>query len=39
MGWRDYDSKIGRFIVADEYEGDDMNPISFNRYCMRKQIQ
>ncbi|ALC89078.1 hypothetical protein AM500_04175 [Bacillus sp. FJAT-18017] len=32
MGWRDYDSKIGRFIVADEYEGDDTNPISFNRY-------
>ena len=32
MGWRDYDSKIGRFLVADEYEGEDSNPISFNRY-------
>ncbi|WP_210367569.1 RHS repeat-associated core domain-containing protein [Bacillus sp. REN3] len=32
MGWRDYDSKIGRFIVADEYESEDNNPISFNRY-------
>ncbi|MED4206177.1 DNRLRE domain-containing protein [Neobacillus mesonae] len=32
MGWRDYDSKVGRFIVADEYEGEDSNPISFNRY-------
>ncbi|WP_179886998.1 RHS repeat-associated core domain-containing protein [Bacillus sp. AFS088145] len=32
MGWRDYDSKIGRYIVADEYEGEDNNPISFNRY-------
>lgn len=32
MGWRDYDSKIGRYLVADEYEGDDNNPISFNRY-------
>ncbi|MEH7353852.1 RHS repeat-associated core domain-containing protein [Neobacillus drentensis] len=32
MGWRDYDAKIGRFLVADEYEGEDTNPISFNRY-------
>ncbi|CAM3904933.1 RHS repeat-associated core domain-containing protein [Mesobacillus zeae] len=32
MGWRDYDSKVGRFIVADDYEGEDDNPISFNRY-------
>ncbi|NRG46587.1 RHS repeat-associated core domain-containing protein, partial [Bacillus sp. CRN 9] len=32
MGWREYDPKIGRFLVADEYEGEDDNPISFNRY-------
>jgi RHS repeat-associated protein len=32
MGWRDYDSKIGRYLVADEYEGEDTNPVSFNRY-------
>ncbi|MDQ0271338.1 RHS repeat-associated protein [Cytobacillus purgationiresistens] len=32
MGWREYDAKIGRFLVADEYEGEDDNPISFNRY-------
>ncbi|WML37904.1 RHS repeat-associated core domain-containing protein [Neobacillus sp. OS1-2] len=32
MGWRDYDAKIGRYLVADEYEGEDTNPISFNRY-------
>ncbi|CEG25313.1 DNRLRE domain-containing protein [Bacillus sp. B-jedd] len=32
MGWRDYDSKIGRYIVADEYEGEEANPVSFNRY-------
>ena len=32
MGWRDYDAKIGRFIVADEYEGDETDPISFNTY-------
>ncbi|WP_433958695.1 hypothetical protein [Cytobacillus horneckiae] len=24
--------KIGRFLVIDEYEGEDDNPISFNRY-------
>ncbi|PKG26313.1 hypothetical protein CWS20_24735 [Cytobacillus horneckiae] len=32
MSWREYDPKIGRFLVADEYEGEDDNPISFNRY-------
>ena len=32
MGWCDYDPKIGRFLVADEYNGEDSNPISFNRY-------
>jgi RHS repeat-associated protein len=32
MGWRDYDSTTGRFIVADQYEGDETNPISFNGY-------
>ncbi|HEY4552549.1 MAG TPA: DNRLRE domain-containing protein, partial [Bacillaceae bacterium] len=32
MGWRDYDPKIGRYLVADEYEGEDNNPVSFNRY-------
>lgn len=32
MGWREYDSRIGRYLVADEYEGEDDNPISFNRY-------
>ena len=38
MGWRDYDSKIGRFLVADEYEGEDSNPISFNRYLYAESV-
>ncbi len=29
MGGRDYDSKEGRFLVTDEYEGEDDNPVSF----------
>ncbi len=32
MGWRDYNAKIGRFIVADEYKGNDRHSISFNAY-------
>jgi RHS repeat-associated protein len=32
MGWRDYDPKTGRFIVPDEYEGEEDEPTSLNRY-------
>ncbi|MCX7571379.1 polymorphic toxin-type HINT domain-containing protein [Tumebacillus sp. DT12] len=32
MGWRDYDSSTGRFIVPDEYEGEEDEPVSLNRY-------
>ncbi|OZS77779.1 hypothetical protein CF394_09600 [Tetzosporium hominis] len=32
MGWRDYDPSIGRFIVQDEYEGEEDEPTSLNRY-------
>lgn len=32
MGWRDYDPKTGRFIVPDEYEGEETEPTSLNRY-------
>lgn len=32
MGWRDYDPSIGRFIVQDEYLGEEDEPTSLNRY-------
>ncbi|WP_331254652.1 RHS repeat-associated core domain-containing protein [Sutcliffiella horikoshii] len=32
MGWRDYDPSTGRFIVPDEYEGEEDEPTSLNRY-------
>lgn len=32
MGWRDYDPTTGRFIVPDEYEGDEEDPTTLNRY-------
>lgn len=32
MGWRDYDPTTGRFIVPDEYEGEEDEPTSLNRY-------
>ncbi|ARU63594.1 hypothetical protein CBW65_23200 [Tumebacillus avium] len=32
MGWRDYDPSTGRFIVPDEYEGEEDEPVSLNRY-------
>ncbi|PLR77511.1 hypothetical protein CU633_09940 [Bacillus sp. V3-13] len=32
MGWRDYDPQTGRFIVVDEYEGQEDEPTSLNRY-------
>ncbi|KFZ32320.1 hypothetical protein JS44_11580 [Anoxybacillus flavithermus] len=32
MGWRDYDPKTGRFIIPDEYEGEETEPTSLNRY-------
>lgn len=32
MGWRDYDPGIGRFIVADVYEGEEDEVASLNAY-------
>ncbi|MBH0171447.1 RHS repeat domain-containing protein [Fictibacillus sp. 18YEL24] len=32
IGWRDYDPTTGRFIVPDEYEGEEDEPTSLNRY-------
>ncbi|MBN3554065.1 DNRLRE domain-containing protein [Fictibacillus nanhaiensis] len=32
MGWRDYNPSTGRFIVPDEYEGEEDEPTSLNRY-------
>ena len=39
MGWRHYDAKIGRFIVADEYGGTKRTQSRSTRICMPRRTR